>query len=178
MALTREQKQGLLDGYAERVSRAQVMIWSNYTGLKVSQIADLRQQLRAGGTEVVVVRNTLMRMTLERAGLPVAPELTSGPCAVTFIYGDMASAAKVVADFARANEAGFRIVGGLVGKRLATPDQIRSLATLPPREVLLGRVLGGLQAPIASLVGTLSAVTRGLVNVLDARRKQLEGSPS
>jgi len=154
------------------------MIWSNYTGLKVSQIADLRQQLRAGGTEVVVVRNTLMRMTLERAGLPVAPELTSGPCAVTFIYGDMASAAKVVADFARANEAGLRIVGGLVGSKLATPEQIRSLATLPPREVLLGRVLRGLQAPIASLVGTLSAVTRGLVHVLDARRKQLEGSPS
>jgi ribosomal protein L10 len=55
LALTREQKQGLLDGYAQRVSRAQVMIWSNYTGLKVAQIADLRRQLRAGGTEVVVV---------------------------------------------------------------------------------------------------------------------------
>ena len=178
MALTREQKQGLLDGYAQRVSRAQVMIWSNYTGLKVAQIADLRRQLRAGGTEVVVVKNTLMRMALERARLPVTTELTTGPCAVAFIYDDVAAATKVVMGFARANEAAFRVVGGLVGNRVVNPEQLRSLTTLPSREVMLGRVLGGLQAPIASLVGTLSAVTCGLVNVLDARRKQLEGAPS
>lgn len=176
MALTREQKQKMLEGYAQRLSRAQVMIWANYAGLKVPQIADLRQQLRASGTEVLVVKNTLMRMALEQAKLPVSPELITGPCAVTFIYDNIATATKTVLDFARANEAAFKVVGGLVGGRLANVEELRSLTTLPSREVLLARVLGGLQAPIAGLVGTLSAVTRGLVNVLDARRRQLEGA--
>lgn len=178
MVLTREQKQKMLDGYAQRLGRAQVIIWSNYKGLKMAQMNDLRQQLRASGSEVMVIKNTLMRMALERAKLPVTPELTTGPCAVTFIYNDIAAATKTVMDFARANEAAFKVVGGLVGGRLANVEDLRSLTTLPSREVLLARVLGGLQAPIASFVGTLSAVTRGLVNVLEARRRQLEGAPS
>lgn len=178
MVLKREQKQALLDGYIQRAKRAQVMIWANYRGLKVAQMGELRQQLRASKSEVHVVKNTLMRLALERAKLPVLPELISGPCAVTFIYDDIAAATKVVMDFARANEASFKVVGGLVGGKFANVEQIRALTTLPSREVMLARVLGGLQAPIAGLVSVLSAIPRGLVNVLDARRRQLEGAPS
>jgi large subunit ribosomal protein L10 len=178
LAVTRELKQQLLDGYAQKVSRAQVMIWCNYTGAKVGQLTDLRRQIRPSGAEVVVVKNTLMRLTLQRANLPVVKELSSGPCAVTFVYGDMAGAAKVVTDFARANEAVFKVLGGLMGSRFVTADQVRLLTSLPSCEVMLGRVLASMQAPIAGLVGTLGAVMRGLVNVLDAHRKQLEGSPS
>ncbi len=177
MALTREQKEEILQGYTQKLGRTQVMIWANYRGLTVAKIQDLRRQLRPVGAEAMVVKNTLLRLAMERAGLPVNTETMSGPCVVTFISEDIAAATKVVSDFARLNESVFQLKGGVVGGQLATVEQVRSLITLPSREVLLARVLGGLQTPIGGFVGTLSAVMRGLVNVLSARSRQLEGQP-
>jgi large subunit ribosomal protein L10 len=176
LALTREQKEVILQGYTQHVDRAQVMIWATYRGLTVPKIQDLRGQLRPAGAEAVVVKNTLMRLALERAGLPVDSTMMSGPCVVTFVSDNIAAASKVVTDFARLNEANFKVTGGLVGGKLVNAEQVRALISLPSREVMLARLVGGIQAPISSLVGTLAAVMRGLVNVLDARGKQLEGS--
>ncbi len=178
MALTLEQKQKILEGYASRISRAQVMVWANYRGLTVAQISNLRKQLRGVDAEAMVVKNSLMRKALERAQLPYDHELMAGPCVVTFMYGDVAAATKAVTDFARLNEAVFQLKGGVIGRRVVKPEQIRELTQLPSREVMLARVVGGIQAPLTGLVGTLSAVLRGLLNVLNARAKQLEGAPS
>jgi large subunit ribosomal protein L10 len=178
LALTREQKEEILQGYVQRVARAQVMVWAGSRGLTVKKIQELRRQLRSSGAEAVVVKNTLMRLALERANRPVSAEWMNGPCVVTFLGGDVAAGTKALADFARSNDAMFQLRGGVVGGQLATVEQVISLITLPSREVMLARVLGGLQAPISGLVGTLAAVLRGLVNVLDARAKQLEGTPS
>lgn len=177
MALTREQKEKQVERYSEKIGRAPVMIWSNYQGITVAEISELRRQLRAAGAQVMVVKNTLMQLALKGTNLPHDPEVMGGPCAVTFVYDDVAPAAKAVADFARRHEASFQIKGGLVGGKIADVAQIRSLATLPSREVLLARVAGGIQAPISGLAGTLAAVIRGLLNVVNARSQQLEGSP-
>jgi large subunit ribosomal protein L10 len=178
LALTREQKEEILQEYAQRLGRAQVMVWANHRGLTVPKIQELRGQLRPVGAEAVVVKNTLMRLALERAHLPAHPEMMRGPCVVTFVGGEIAATTKVLTGFARANESVFQIMGGVVGGKLATAEQIRSLTALPSREVMLARVLGGLQAPITGFVGTLAAVLRGLVNVLNARSQQLEGQPN
>jgi len=176
LALSRQKKEQLVKEYGERLARAQVAIWAHYQGLTVAQATDLRRQLREAGAEAVVVKNTLIRRALEEADLPVSDEMRKGPCLVTFIYDDVAPAAKVVADFARQNEEILQIIGGLIGGQLATVEQIQSLTTLPSREVLLAQVVGGIQAPISGFVGTLAAIMRGLLNVLDARARQLEGS--
>jgi large subunit ribosomal protein L10 len=178
LALTRQQKETLIEGYAQKVNRAQVMIWANYRSMKVAQIGDLRRQLRPLGGEAVVVKNTIMRHALENAGRPTNKEIMDGPCVVTFVYGEVAPVAKVVTDYARLNEAVFQVTGGVAGNSLLTTAQVQALTTLPSREIMLARVVGGIQAPISSFVGTLAAMVRGVMNVLNARIEQLEGSPS
>ena len=176
MAITRKQKGQLLQEYSDRLARAQVAVWSEYRGLDVSQMTVLRRRMREVGAETVVVRNTLMRRALEEAGMPTEGEFMTGTNAVAFLYDDIAPGAKALRDFAEANERLFRIKGGIAGGRLIEADQVRSLATIPSREELLGKVVGGMQAPISGLVFTLAGMLRGLVNVLNARSGQLEGS--
>ena len=176
MALSRSKKEQLVREYGERMERAQVMVWSGFRGLKVGQVADLRRRLRAAGADAVVVKNTLMRIALDGLNLPFDPEIMDGPRMITFVYDDIAPAAKALVGFVRETGDAFEIAGGLVGGKPASADQIRALAELPSREVLLAQVVGGIQAPISSLVGGLAALLRGLLNVLNARSAQLEGS--
>ncbi|MHB1296200.1 MAG: 50S ribosomal protein L10 [Anaerolineae bacterium] len=178
MALNKDEKEQLLAEYSAKVTRAQVMVWANYRGLTVAQVSDLRRQLRPVNSEAVVVKNTLMRIALERAGKPTDHAVMSGPSLVTFIYDDVAGATKALTDFARPNEAVLQLMGGVISNRLMNVEQVRSLTTMPSREVLLARVVGGVQAPLSGFVGTLSAVLRGFATVLNARREQLEGSAS
>jgi large subunit ribosomal protein L10 len=176
LALTREQKVQLVQEYGERLGRAQVSIWARYGGISVAQLTQLRRQVQAVGAEIVVVKNTLLRRALEESGLPYDPEVMTGPCIVAFAYDDIAQATKVMTDFARTSQERVRIVGGIVGGRLVSAQQVASLTDMPSREQLLARVLGGVQAPISGLVGVLSSVLRGVITVVNARAQQLEGS--
>jgi len=178
LALTREEKERLVREYGEKLGRAQVLIWSHYTAIDVAQMTAFRRQIRASGGDVLVVKNTLMQRALQEQGLPISEELTTGPSLVAFAYDDIAATTKVLNDFARTSNERMKIVGGIVGGKIATVEQIQSLADLPSREVLLARVLGGIQAPVSGLVGTLAAMVRGVMNVLNARAQQLEGSES
>ena len=178
MALTFQQKEQLVKEYGERLGKAQVVVWANYSGLSVAQLMPLRRQLQDSGAETIVVKNTLMRIALEQAGIEVGPELSNGPCLVSFVYEDIAPATKSVVDFARLNADAYQIIGGLVGSKPATVAQISGLRMLPSREVLLGQVVGGFQAPISGFVIVLSGVLRSLLNVLNARSEQLESAPA
>ncbi len=131
MALTKEQKQQLVQEYSERLGRSQVLIWSKYSGLSVAQVQNLRAQLRGAGAEAVVVKNTLMGIALEGVEWPRDHEIMSGPSLVTFIYDDIAPAPKVLVEFARRNAEDLVISGGLIGGKLASADQVRSQTTCP-----------------------------------------------
>ncbi len=176
MALTRERKVELVQEYGDKLGRAQVAIWTHYSGISVEQITLLRRQAQEAGAELVVVKNTLIRRALEENGKPYDPEVMTGPCLVAFAYDDIAQAAKVIADYARGSQERMRIVGGILGDQLVSPQEVQSLTDLPSREELLARVLGGVQAPVSGLVGVLSSVLRGIVNVVDARADQLKGA--
>jgi large subunit ribosomal protein L10 len=176
LALSRESKEAIVEDYGAKMARAQVMVWSHYRGIAAGQTSGLRRQLKANSAELVVVKNTLIRRALVDANLPVDDGMMVGPCAVAFIYDDIATATKAVVDFSRASGDLFQIAGGIVGGKLASQDQVRSLVDLPSREQLLAQVLGGIQAPMTGLVTTLSAVIRGVMTVLNERAKQLEGA--
>jgi len=176
LAITRQKKEDLVREYGERLGRSQVTIWSAYKGLTVAQVTALRNDLRQAGAEAVVVKNTLMRRALEGADLPVDPSVMDGSCIVTFVYDEIAPATKVVTDFARANTDEFTVQGGIVGGQIATAAQVSALTSLPSREILLGQVVGGIQAPISGFVNVLAGVIRSFANVLNARKDQLEGS--
>jgi len=176
LALSRARKEELIVEYGERIAKAQVMIWANYSGSSVAQMSELRAAVRKAGAESVVVRNTLMRLALERADLPMDSEVMSGTRLVTFVYGDIGAASKALVDFANGNDEVFKVVGGVAEGVVIDQARVKQLTLIPSREVLLSQVVGGMQAPISGFVGTLAAVVRSVLNVLNARREQLEGA--
>ncbi|MBN1399993.1 MAG: 50S ribosomal protein L10 [Anaerolineae bacterium] len=178
MALTRTEKEQVVQGYSEKLNQSQVVIWASFTGLTVAESTRLRRQLDQADAEMMVVKNSLMGIALEQAGLPMDDAFRDEANLVAFIRGDIASATKALVDFASSTRDLVKIKGGLVGGSLATSEQVRSLTTLPTREVLLAQVLGGIQAPISSLVSVLAGTVRGVMNVLNARVEQLEGPAS
>jgi len=162
----------LVADYQEKLERSEGMILTNYEGLNVAQMNELRNRLRAVGTGYHVVKNTLFRLALQEAKLPELDILLAGPTAVGFCYHDVQPGARVFVEFTR-EASSLRLKGGLLGHRVLATEEINRVASLPSREVLLGQVLSGFQSPIRGLVNVLSGPVRGLVTVLKTRTDQL-----
>lgn len=161
---------------AELLARSPVVIATHYRGLTVGQMVGLRGRLRPLGVEYHVVKNSLARLAGEEAGRPELASLLSGPTAIAFGAGDPVALAKALQDYVRTSRTPLTLGGALLdGKRL-TAGEVATLATLPPREVLLSQLLGGLQGPLYGLVYVLNASLRNLMGVLQARMRQLEGA--
>jgi large subunit ribosomal protein L10 len=152
---------------------SQVMIFTDYRGLKVSEITNLRRQLRDKGVEYHVTKNTLTTLAGGRSGLDNLETLLDGPTAIAFVGDDIPGATKVLTDFARTAKA-LQIRGGLVGRSVLNPDQVNDLTKILPREQYIAKVMGSLQSPISGMVNTLSQIIRGVVNVLQARVDQMK----
>lgn len=175
MAISREKKEAIVADLTEKFSRSQAIILTDYRGLPVPEISRLRHQLREMTTGYHVVKNRLVKLALEKAGLPVPEDLLRGPTAIAFCYEDVAAPSKALMDFARESRI-LTIKGGILGDRVITAEEVSALAALPPRDVLRAQVLAGIQAPIAGLLDVLSGPLRQLVHVLQARAQQLEGA--
>jgi large subunit ribosomal protein L10 len=173
LAITREKKGELVSEYTDKLRRSQAVIVTEYRGLTVKQLQDLRRELRANNSELVVAKNTLLGRALAEAGLPDAEKLLKGPTAVALCYEELAAPAKALNKFARDSKV-LVIKGGLLGQSVFGEAGVQELADLPSREQLLGQVVGTLQAPISGLVNVLAGTLRGLVNVLNARADKLE----
>ena len=160
----------------ERFLRTTMVVATNYRGLSVAEITQLRRRLREAGVEYRVVKNTLARLAAERAVRPGIVQLLDGPTGLALGYGEGMEPAKALLEYARSSRTSLIIRGALVDGRVLSPAEVEVLATLPPREVLLAQVTGAVQAPLARLVGTLSAVLRQFMGVIQARIDQLEHS--
>lgn len=174
MTRTKVQKQEMVDTLAAQLARAPTIYLTDFTGLNVARISDLRRRLRAAGVEYVVVKNTLMRRALtdaQREGLE--PHLT-GPTALVLGGADAAGAAKVLADFAKEFEKPAVKVGLVEGKAL-TPVQVARLAALPSRTELYARLGAALQAPLAGFAGSLYGVLYAMVGALEALKNKRAG---
>lgn len=169
----REEKVREVEELSDMLSRSNLVVLTDYRGLSVSDMASLRKRLRDQGVEYRVAKNTLMRFAAERVGKSALKNALMGPTAVAFSTGDEAAAARALSDFERTSRV-FKIKAGLLGQRPLSAADVGTLATMPPREVLLSQVVAGFQSPVASLVGTLGGVISGLVGTLEARRRQLE----
>ncbi len=175
MAISREKKQELVKSYTEELSRSQAAILTDYRGLSVAELNQLRNKMREAGSGYHVVKNRLVKLALKEAGLPVPEEFLQGPTAIGFCYEDVVAPAKVLTEYAKEFKV-LTIKGGILGDKVVDAQVISSLADLPPREVLLAQVLSGIRSPLAGLVNVLSGTLRGLVTVLKARADQLEAS--
>ena len=171
MAITKQKKVRISSGYTQKLSGSKAVILTDYRGLTVASMTELRQKLRELGSNYHVTKNTLFRRALVEAGMPVPEEQIKGPTALGFITGDVPPVVKVFLDFAAENEA-LLIKGMIWGTTFIDAEGTKALVHLPSREVLLGQLLGAVQGPMTSLVGTITAPLRELVQVLAARGEQ------
>ena len=172
----REQKAEQVEQLTEKLKRAKVAVLTDYRGLSVSQIQDLRGRLRGGSVEYRVVKNTLTRRAAAAAGhAALEPELT-GPVAIAFGYDDLSTPSKLINEFVRSTRLKLEIVGGLVDGRVFSPEQMKQLADLPSRETLIAQLMGTLQSPVAQLVGIMQTPLQQLMGVLEAYKTKLEAA--
>lgn len=173
MPISREEKEVLVQQLTEQFRKSQVIVWAQYRGLATSSLNELRRALRPHQAEFHVIKNTLAELALKRAEMPVSDEMLAGPTAAGVVYGDIAGAARALSEFASANRE-LVIKGGQAGQRLLAADEVGDLVSLPSREVLLARALGGMNAPVSGLVTVLGGTLRSLLNVLQAQARKLE----
>ena len=174
--MKKEQKQQVVEELTARLKAAETLLVADYRGLTMPQIDDLRTRLLESGARFTVVKNTLTRRAAEAAGADALLALLDGPSAIAFLdaEGDMVAAAKALADAARETHV-LEIRGGVMQGRTMTADEVETLATLPPADVLRGQVLGAIVAPLTTLAGLLNAPLQNLVGLIDARIEQLGG---
>lgn len=173
---TREEKAQVIEQLLELIAKSSIGILTDYRGIPGGEMAGLRRKLRESGIDYRVVKNTLARLAASKAGREELAGLFQGTLAVAFGYGEVTEPAKILTEYIRGSKSNLSIKGGFVAGRVLTPADVAAISVLPSKEVLLGKVLAGMQSPITSLVGVLVAPLRGFTGVLQARMKQLEGA--
>ncbi len=168
---TLNQKREVIEGIGGKMKTAKAMIFADYRGLTVEQDTELRNALRKAGVDYKVVKNTLTRFAANESGLEGLDAYLKGPTAMASSKTDPVAPAKVLSEYAKKYNK-LELKAGVVEGRIIDAGGIKALAELPPREVLIARVLGGLNAPISGLVNVLNGNIRGLVVALNAIAEQ------
>lgn len=163
----RPEKVAVVEEIRQKLADADAAVLTEYRGLRVAELAELRGALRPAGGEFKIFKNTLARRAAEAAGLDDLVPLLEGPTAITFVTGDAVVAAKALRDFAKTNTT-LVIKGGLLGPRVLEARDVEALADVPPRDVLLARLAGGFQAPLTKAAGLFQAFTRNFAYGLSA----------
>lgn len=171
--MPRPEKVAVVDELTDKLKRSQVAVVTDYRGLNVQAITELRAQLREAGVEYRVSKNTLTRLAAKNAGIDNMDDLLKGPTAIAFDYDDPVAPAKVLSAFAKQHE-DLEIKGGVLNGAIIDANEVQRLANLPAREQLLAQVLAGMQSPIAGFVQVLNGTLRSLVYAVDAIRQQKE----
>jgi large subunit ribosomal protein L10 len=169
-----EKKAQSIDKLEKEFSKASIGILTDYRGLKTPEINGLRRKLQDIGGDYKVVKNTLARKAAEKLNRSEITSSFEGPIAVAFGYGDISQLAKTFSDHVRTSKMNLSVKGGFLNDRLLTAGEVTAIAALPPKEILIGRVVGGIKTPLYMLASALSGPIRGLQNVLQARMKQME----
>jgi len=173
----KEDKEQVVKELTERLRTSDTLLVADYRGLTMPQIDALRSRLIESGARFTVVKNTLTRRAAEAAGADALLTLLEGPSAIAFLEadGDMVAAAKALADSARESRV-LEIRGGVMQGRAITAEEVQSLASLPPIDILRGQVLAAIIAPLTAIAGLISAPLQNLHGLLDARIEQLGGA--
>ncbi|HVC40316.1 MAG TPA: 50S ribosomal protein L10 [Candidatus Dormibacteraeota bacterium] len=175
-AVIPEAKQQQVAELAEKLGRMRSAVLSDYRGLSVAQLEELRGSLRESGVDYLVLKNTLARRAGEQAGLSALNPHLVGPTAIAISYEDISAPARLLVDYARANRRAEMVRGGIAEGQVLSAAQVRQLAELPSREVLIAQLLAVLEAPVAQLAGLLDAPTRDLMGLLGAQEEALAGA--
>lgn len=164
---------------AELLRSSSAMAVADYRGLKVSEMQSVRRTLRESGVQLHIAKNRLLKIAADEADRAQLKPLLEGPTALATIDGDEAAMAKALADAFRPYARVVTVRGGMLGNRAIDASQLTLLATLPSREVLLGRIAGGMATPLSGMANVLAGNLRAFANVLNAvadRKRETEGA--
>lgn len=162
-----EQKQQQVAALTEAFKKANVGVLVNYSGITVEKDTKLRKQLREAGCQYKVVKNTMLSRAFQEAGIEGLDEQLTGTTAIAFSENGYTEAPKILSDYAKDND-NFQVKAGFIDGGAVDAASIDALAKLPPKEVLVAQVLGGLNGPIQGFANVCSGVMRGLVIALNA----------
>lgn len=165
------QKAKTIDELSDQLSRALLVIVTDFRGLKVGDMQTFRGNLRPSGAEFHVAKNSLTRIAASNAGVSGLDTLLEGPSGLVFAFADPVQTAKAVSDFVRSSRI-LSVKGGLMGDKAVSAADVEAIATLPSREELQARLLGMLVSPMSRTLGVLSGPSRSLVYALNARSEQ------
>jgi len=167
LAISKQRKDELVDFYTKQLSSSQALIVTQYSGLNMKQIDELRSKVREAGGEFHIVKNTLGKVAFDAAGMPKTDVLMKGSTAIAFAFQDAPAMAKIITDYARTSEF-VKVKGGYLGKNYMSAEDVKALADLPPLPVMRAQLLGMLSAPASKLVRTLAEPARQVAAVLKA----------
>ena len=173
--MDRAQKELFIEDLRERIDRAPVLYLTDFTGLDVKAMTQLRRSLKTSGAEYLVVKNRLAkRVFTESEDLPDITESLEGPTGLVLGYEDAVTVAKALSDFAKEHEDRPSFKLGIMDRQILEPEQIRRLAELPPREQLMAQLVGAFEAPLSALATALEGKISEMVGLLDALRVERE----
>jgi large subunit ribosomal protein L10 len=169
--VARPEKEAVVKELTEKFNSAKSLVITDYLGLNVAEMTELRKQLREAGVDFKVVKNTLATIAANDVEMNNMTEYFSGPTAIAFGEEDAVSPAKILVEFAKDHEV-IEIKAGILNGELISKEKVQSLAEIPSREVLLAQAFAGMKAPLTGLVNVLQGNIRGLVQVLGQIRDQ------
>jgi len=165
MPLTKAQKQKILDELKEKIAKQKVMIFADFTGLKVKDLSNLRKKIKAADGEIKVAKKTLLGLAAKSAGLEFEAKKIKGEIAMVFGYKDEISLAKIIYQFASANP-NLKILGGFLENQFREAQDFITLAQLPTKEELLARLARGVSAPISNFINVLQAPLEACIFII------------
>jgi large subunit ribosomal protein L10 len=167
LALTKEEKTEILNGYVEVLNRAQGLVVTEYRGMTMKQISDVRKALREANSAYLVTKNTLFKLALTQVGMAAPDELLVGPVAVGIAFGDLPSLTKVVLQRAKENEL-LKPMGAIMGQSVFTAKQLEMVSTMPTLDEARAGLIGTIVAPISSILSLLEQPAVQLMGLLQA----------
>jgi len=171
--MKRNEKERLVAELKDKLEGASALYYTDFTGLNVKKMTDLRRRFRKAGVEYVVIKNTLALRAVNESGL--TGERLKGPTGIV-VGKDAVAAAKVLTDFAKEFEQKPEVKGGMLDGKSIDAAQVKKLASLPSREQMLAELGAGMQSPIASLIGAMNGLMGMFAGALEALRTQREGA--
>ncbi len=173
MAISKQKKDELVAKYRDYIDQSEALILTEYKGLDVKDMEELRSKIREADAALYVTKNTLLKLALEESGTSVPDELLTGQVATGFAFGEAPALAKVLVDYAKGKEE-LLIKGGVMHNEMLSDQQIVALAKLPSLDELRAQILGLVNAPARNIASTLASGVRQVVNVVDAYSKKEE----
>lgn len=175
--MNRKEKEQIVSDFSKKIEGYKAVVLTHYRGLNVEQMNHLRKRLREEKVSYHVIKNTLMRLAFKGTDLEKLSGYFEGPTAIAISYGDPILLAKVLSEFIK-TQPSLEIKVGLIEGRVAPPEEVKALATMPSREVFLAQILGGIQTSGGQVMGAILIILQQMIGVIQARVDQLAESTS